>query len=876
MGEVWRARDTRLERAVAIKVLPAALADNEQLRARFEREAKTISRLNHPHICALFDIGQEDGTSYLVMELLEGESLADRLARGPLPLGDVLRYGAQIADALDRAHRAGIVHRDLKPGNVVITKTGAKLLDFGLAKAAPSPVAASPDDATEELPLTREWTVVGTCQYMAPEQLTALKADARSDIFALGAVLYEMTTGNRAFYGNTRASLIAAIVSSQPEPISAVVPTSPPALDHVVRQCLEKDPDDRWQSAHDVRSELLWIAQAGLPAAPSPALAASSRRRRSLLLAAAVVGWIGLAAASTWALLEWRRGEPARRPLRAEIVLPPELRKAAVWDGTVVISPDGRRLVSLVVLKGERQVLALRDLVDGTVRIVGGTEGATFPFWSPDSAWIGFFAEEKLKRVPAGGGTVQVLCDAPDGRGGTWGPRGDIVFAPDIQGPLMRVSAQGGEPVAVTKVASKGWTHRNPHFLPNGDRFLFSVREIDNAPVGSIAAASVDDSEIRELVSRASNPQFARGWLFFVRDRNLVAQRLDPRALAVAGPVVPIAESIDYYNARDIANFAVSPAGMLAYRQSAPRQMQLAWYDKGGRELATVGPPGPYLASRASGDGRIVAIVQPDASQSTYDIWTLEVASGQLTRATSIKSQSLTPAPSYDGAELAITSGASAEWPTSAFWIQRSAGGRPASNRLASPWSPSRSQPDLSDWSRDGKLLLGNLQEPGTGFDVVCIALDKPGKIERVVAGRFDERYPRLSPDGRSMAYESNETGVVEVFVTDFPAAAHKWQVSKSGGTNPLWSADGRAIYYQDAVVDYSAWVFRGAVHRVALLGTDRLRPGVTETVATPPEASLVAVVGDRFLMSRPASAEAPEPLRLVQNWEALLTEERR
>jgi eukaryotic-like serine/threonine-protein kinase len=511
MGEVWRGRDTRLDRSVAVKILPATFAQDEDRRARFEREAKAISSLNHPHICTLFDVGRDGETHFLVMELLEGEALADRLRKGSLPLEQVLKFGAQVSDALDAAHRQGIVHRDLKPGNVVLTKSGAKLLDFGLARTSTGlgGVSGSTEMPTEARPLTAAGTVLGTFQYMAPEQLEGAEADGRTDIFALGALLYEMATGKRAFEGKSKTSLIAAILSQQPPPISQVAPVMPPALDHVVRKCLEKDPDDRWQSARDVASELRWIAeagsQAGVPA--SLALRRKSRERVAWVLAA------GCAAAATlgfaWAIRLRGIAREAERPFYSEVVLPADAPLAGVTLGAMAFSPDGRRLAMVVIQAAPG--LAVRDLASGETKPLAGTDGATFPFWSPDSRSLAFFAEGRLKKVEATGGPVQVVCDANAGRGGSWGRDGAIVFAPDIGGPLMTVHEAGGIPSAATRTPSPNASHRNPWFLPDGRHFLFTSRERGSDPVGSIAIASLDAGDARPLVERGSNPQYADG-----------------------------------------------------------------------------------------------------------------------------------------------------------------------------------------------------------------------------------------------------------------------------------------------------------------------------------------------------------------------------
>src|SRR5262249_36604381 len=476
MGEVYRAKDTRLDRIVAIKVLPSHLSENAEIRQRFDREPKTISSLSHPHICALHDVRHQHGTDYLVMEFLEGESRADRLAKGPLPTEQALRYGIQIADALDRAHRQGIVHRDLKPGNVMLTKSGVKLVDFGLAKlAAAGPVASSlsilPTQAGANL--TQDGTILGTFQYMSPEQLEGKEAGARSDIFAFGAVLYEMATGNKAFAGKSQASLIAAILDSQPAPISTVQPMSPPALDRVVQTCLAKDPDDRWQTAHDVMLELKWIAEGGSQAGvPAPVAARRVQRERTAWIAAALFAAAALALATLYFATP-RRGD---RIVRTSILPPSKTVYRSVGEsaGPPAISPDGLTLAFTASDTPGRSQLWVRSFDAAAPRALPGTEGAMYPFWSPDSKSIGFFCSGKLKKVDAAGGPVLTICDAADGRGGTWGRDGVIVFEPHFREPLARVSASGGPVTAGTKLdeSRRETTHRFPFFLPDGKHLL--------------------------------------------------------------------------------------------------------------------------------------------------------------------------------------------------------------------------------------------------------------------------------------------------------------------------------------------------------------------------------------------------------------------
>ncbi|MGK2858868.1 MAG: protein kinase domain-containing protein, partial [Thermoanaerobaculia bacterium] len=534
MGEVFRGRDTRLGRDVAIKILPEGFAQNEQFRARFEREAKTISSLNHPNICTLFDVGHEviptsearrdllsadsspasrdrnDGPSltsemtihFLVMELIEGESLADRLQKGPLPLDQVLRYGSQVADALERAHKQGIVHRDLKPGNVMITKTGAKLLDFGLARpAAESAVVHGMTEMpTQAKPLTQEGTLLGTFQYMAPEQLEGQEADARTDIFSLGALLYEMATGKRAFEGSNRTSLIAAIVSSHPAPISSVAPMAPPALDHIVKKCLEKDPDDRWQSAHDVASELRWLSEAGSQAGVATTVTIRRKTRERLAWGANLLTAL-LAIAGTWAFLH--REKPPAPPLESSIGIPEGMRVALA--GGFAIAPDSSAVAAVINDLQAGNTLWIRPLGASQFRPLAGTEDASHPFWSPDSRQIAFFANGKLKAVTAAGGNVRVICEAPAGRGGSWGAAGTIIVAQSGISPLVKVSADGGEPKPLTKLSAGESSHRWPFFLPDGRRFVFVSFQSGGTDTGGskVMQSSIDEPEKISLITTA-------------------------------------------------------------------------------------------------------------------------------------------------------------------------------------------------------------------------------------------------------------------------------------------------------------------------------------------------------------------------------------
>ncbi|HXI01884.1 MAG TPA: protein kinase, partial [Candidatus Saccharimonadales bacterium] len=641
MGEVYRARDTRLGRDVAVKVLPQHLSANPEVRARFEREAKTISSLNHPHICTLFDVGREGDTDYLVMELVEGETLAQRLEKGALPGHEVLRLGVQIAGALERAHRAGVIHRDLKPGNVMLTKSGAKLMDFGLARATgmagPASgsgvsVATLTKSPTMAAPLTAEGTILGTFQYMAPEQLEGSEADARSDLWALGCVLYEMATGRRAFDGKSQASLIGSIMGSQPAPISQIAPLSPPGLERLVQACLAKDPAERLQSAHDIRMQLAWLAEGGSQAGVPAPVAAKRRSRARLAVMLAAAGWLVAVAAVAWIALKAPRAEG---PFFAAIAGSPSNPPAASMFGPMALSPDGTRVATVVQRDGGNMV-SVYDFGSGKTSVLESTKDAGFPFWSPDSRWIGFFAGGKLRKVEAAGGPAQPLADANAGRGGTWSRAGEIVFAPDIRGPLMKVSENGGTPTAVTRPESEEVTHRNPYFLPDGKRFLFIERRSESEAVGRLMESSIDGAAPREVLDRASNVQLSDGYLLFVRDQSLLAQRFDESTLALGGPIVPIADRIEYYNARDIGNFSATPAGMLVYRHQAVTEGSLAWIGRDGRLIETLGPREAQSREDSpalSRDLRQVALVRLESSGQTADIWLLDLATKQMRRA---------------------------------------------------------------------------------------------------------------------------------------------------------------------------------------------------------------------------------------------------
>jgi eukaryotic-like serine/threonine-protein kinase len=792
MGEVYRARDTRLERTVAVKVLPQHLSSSAEIRQRFEREAKTISQLSHPHICALYDVGREGDTEFLVMEYLEGETLSDRLGKGALPLEQTLRYGIEMADALDKAHRQGIVHRDLKPGNVMLTKSGVKLLDFGLAKAMAPP---APRGSLTALPtqqgLTQEGTILGTFQYMAPEQLEGKESDGRTDIFALGAVLYEMATGKKAFSGASQASLISAIMKEDPAPISSIQPMSPPTLDRVVRKCLAKDPEDRWQNAADLGSELRWIAEGGSQAG-APAIVVSRRKTRErlawclsgALLVVAVLLGIGYL----------RRAPAPSNILRTAINLPPR----TVLDPlntALALSPDGLKLAAAANGPDGKRQLWVRSMDGLDLQPLAGTDGATCPFWSPDSRMIGFFADRKLKKVPASGGTVLSICDAPDGRGASWGGNDVIVFAPTPFSGLSRVSASSGNPTALTEVQGPGFTHRVPHFLPDGKHLLFlSGTPRSESKDNAIYILDLDTKKVTLFARENSEGRYAEpGYLVFVRDGNLMAQPMDAAHLRITGEAVPIAEKIYFNQLRWSGDFSFSRNGLLVFETgSSEQKRQFTWFDLDGKSLGTVGEPAALRRVAVSPEGRRAAATI--VAGGNLNIWVYDLTRGVANPFTfGDGSVNYSPVWSPDGLQVAYGR------PSGGSTLVKPADGSSEPKTIASDLGSTYP----TSWSPDGRSLAVQVQELKTGgFDIWIIPVDGSRKPYPFIATPAWEGQGVFSPDGRWLAYISDESGRPELYAVPFPGPGEKRQISTGGAERqPLqpevfWSSDGRQIFY--------------------------------------------------------------------------------
>ena len=860
MGTVYRARDTRLDRDVAIKVLPVEFAGDAELRLRFEREAKTISQLNHPNICALYDVGHDDGRDYLVMEFLEGETLSQRLAKGPLELDEVLEYGTQIADALDKAHRRGVVHRDLKPSNIVLTATGAKLVDFGLAKfnTAPAPVQGFASMVTQQRPLTQEGTIVGTLQYMAPEQLEGDEADARTDIFAFGAVLYEMLTGRRAFDAKTKTSLIAAIVDRDPPSVTTLQPLTPPPLEHVIRRCLEKNPEGRWQSAYDVKSQLEWIAEAGSKAGiAAPVLRRRKNRER---LAWALHPLTALAAvALTWGVIEWRK-EPPQLILTS--VTAPSKTNFLFLHGSPHVSPDNTRLAYVAQPENGRRMLWVRPLHGVAAQPLAGTEEAMHPFWSPDSAHLGFFAAGKLKRISAAGGPPQTVCDASDGRGGTWSRDGVILFTPSIRDGIYRVPAVGGAPAAVTRLDERqDSSHRFPTFLPDGRHFIYSHQYTGEAhEKHALVLASLDGKIKRPLVTTRANGMYVSpGYLVFWRDGSLLAQRFDAEKHTLEGEPVPIAENVEYTGKFE-AIFSANNAGTLAFHQGSGSTLsRLIWVDRSGKEIGHVGAPADYHHPSLSHDGTRVAASIIDGATRRSDIWIHDLRRGTTARLTVDPADEVRPIWSPDDKIIAYSSNR-----TSAgdIFTRRSSGlGAEEPLYLNPQWSVA------TGWSAVTQTIVIQENHPGTGWDIWLYSLsDRKSRV--LLQTKFNETSAQISPNGKWLLYQSNDSNRPQIYVQDLTGDGGKWPISPERGVLPRWSSSGREIFYwtEDehliSVPVEDSQEFQAGPPQRLFKTAIRTAPGMQYDVARDAK---------RFLLNVPLQEPEVAPITLVQNWTRLL-----
>ncbi|HEY0157594.1 MAG TPA: protein kinase [Thermoanaerobaculia bacterium] len=773
MGQVYRGVDTRLDRVVAIKVLPSHLSSHPQLRERFDREARAVSSLSDPHICTLFDVGRHDGIDYLVMEHLEGESLADRLSRGPLPLDQVIRYGTDIANALSTAHRHGVVHRDLKPGNVMLTKSGAKLLDFGLARTATATVS-SPDAPTEhhDKPLTAEGTLLGTFQYMAPEQVEGREADARSDLFAFGAVLYEMVTGSRAFDGKSKASVIASILDREPPPVSSVHPATPPPLERLIRACLTKNPDDRLQSARDAALALQWIG--------SPDAAQKPRRR----VVWPVVAALALAIAAALAAYSWQRGRAVPAAAMNLALLPP--------PGFTFINATISRqnVVAFVAGTGEERALFTRRLDEPSARQLAHTNSNAYPFWSPDGKWIAYFLHDKLMKVAAAGGAPEVICKSSYGLGGAWGDDGQIVFTPGFGHPLHVVSSAGGESRPLTRLDAKRneGTHAWPVLLPDGRGILYlsvtlptEMSRIFHIPAGG--------GTPKEVIAADALVGYSAPYLLFVRGRHIYAARFDLREARVDGEPHRLGEPVHFSPEASSAFASVTPDGTLLYIPPAPEKRRIVWYGRDGRSLGVVFEGNDLDDPRVSPDGKRLLVTKTMPETGHGGVYSVDLERGVETL--------LTPPPRFgwgavwlrDGERFVFTSAK-----RSSYWDLFIQADDPQAQAVPL-WEAASDDKEAFGLSPDGRHVLVREFTNGKSYDIWLVPVDGKGPRIPLLDSPATEYSADISPDGRWLVYATVIANSPDVYVRAV-SGGRSHRVSAAGGWAPRWSRDGSEIFF--------------------------------------------------------------------------------
>jgi serine/threonine protein kinase len=868
MGEVYKARDTRLDRFVAIKVIAGPAAQEPDRLARFEREARTISALEHPNICALYDVGEADGVHFIVIQYLEGQTLADRLVRGPMPVAQVIRHGLEIADALDRAHRAGVIHRDLKPANIMLTRSGAKLLDFGLAKLheTPAPFGISSLTRLDALNVTSEGAILGTYQYMAPEQVEGRPTDPRTDIFALGAVLYEAVTGTRAFPGPSPASVIGSILKEDPPPLSGSVALVPPVFEQLVHTCLAKDPDDRWQTSADVKRQLSWMASSPRLSSDATGPVAPPSKHdtlRTWLVPALLAIALALVLPSAWR--QWT-SLPADVPAARFTVFPPgdatfAAPIAQVPSTQFAVSPDGHYVVFVATAPGGRPALWLRqiDAVEPT-RILD-TEDASYPFWSPDSKSIAFFSRNQLQRVDRASGSVQTICDVgADPRGGTWNRQNVIVFARDTASGLSRVNANGGAAEPLLNLRADENSYRWPWFLDDDRRFLFHVRAKNGR---SILLGSLDSSETTVVMADAPYAGvYASGYLLTVRDGTLLAYPFDGRS-PITGDGIPIASNVGGSTSLR-ASFSASPAGVLAFAGPLLTPSRLEWFDRKGTSLGiATNAVADYVNFRLSPDDRRIAVTQVDQKQNTTDIWIVDVDRRLPERFTDHAGTDTSPVWSPDSLRI--------------FFRSDRAGGsfpfvRPAD--LGAPESQIAQVETvfLTDVSTDGKLLAYHSSTAATGsYDVGILPLAAGATPQPVTGSKHTEIGGVFSPDRRWFAYSSDSSGEMQVYVAPY-AGGRGIRLSTNGGSEPRWCCDGKELFYLAADRHIMSVAMTGDAPLTSparpepRFQTSALFPGSTFRMNYD-----VTHDGRRFLVNNPVQGAGQSPITVVINWAARL-----
>ena len=880
MGEVYRARDTRLDRTVAIKILSPEFALDPDRRARFEREARVVAALNHPHICALLDVGEtpdsstEGSLQFFVMEYLDGHTLAERLLRGPLPTAELIQCSIELADALDHAHRRGLVHRDLKPSNVMLTPSGAKLLDFGLSKAQSSEEALAYSTLSPgEVPLTTVGAVLGTYPYMSPEQLSGREVDARSDVFALGALVYEMATGRRAFHGTTAATVMGAVLHSDPPPVSTLQPLAPSGLDRVISRCLAKDPDNRWQTVRDLLLEFKWIAESKAEARVTET--APTQQKRPSWAARLTVGTLVtlLALVLAYGLTYLQRSPASESVQRLSLLPPPGINMAALDNGGgAVISPDGERVAFVGIDADGKKFLWVRRLELLDAQQLRASEGAEYPFWSPDSRSIAFFAQGKLKSIAADGGPSLILCDSgPQPRGGAWNDEGTIVFSTDAGEQWYRVDSAGG---VATRLAIDRPNGENywPSFLPDGRHFIYFGRP--QKP--GIYVASLESNEATpllagEYVGVAYAPP---GYLLTLAgpsrsstDRALVARPFDAARLQITGEPFVLAEHVAYQTLSSRAAFSVSGNGRAIYESQRVPATELRWFDRAGTYLATLADTPGYLRPSLSPDGRTVAAELQDTKTGATDIWLIETMRGVASRLSIDPASEWMPVWSPDGTHLTFVSPRG----TAPALYQQDTRKAGVGELLLKTTRVLHSE----DWSADGRFIAYALLDPKTQWDVWTLKMStgtgtpQPMEPKPFLQTEFNEFSSQFSPDGNWMAYVSDESGTLDVYVRAFPSSDNRWRISNNGGSQPRWRHDGKELFY----VAHDGTLMAVEIAKGATFAASVPRPlfktRITDTGISGMSYS-VAIDGQRFLIHTITDDRPTWTTTVLLNWLAL------
>jgi len=872
MGEVWRATDTKLKREVAIKVLPAEFTADPERLARFEREAQLLAQLQHPNIASIYGLEESDGTRALVLELVEGPTLAERLEAGPLSLEESLTIARQILEALEEAHEKGIVHRDLKPQNIKAPVEGkVKVLDFGLAKAMdPVGTASGPSSRLAQSPTltlgaTVQGMILGTAAYMAPEQARGTAVDRRADLWSFGVVLYEMLTRRMVFAAETVPDTLAAVLTREID-FTALPEATPPEIRRLLRRCLARKAKSRLHHASDARividEVLAGTTGDEMPRSAGPAVpvvvAPPAPRLWPLRASLAALALTTLALGGFVAL-----DRPAPPKVVRASILPPA--KAAFYlestrPGPIALSPDGRHVAFTLRGADGRRALWVRAVDALEARELPATENAHYPFWSPDSKQIGFFTDSQLRKIALAGGPPVTLARADLGKGGSWSPRDLVVFAPSATGPVMVVPAAGGEAKPLTTLVKESGdsSHRHPRFLPDGEHFLFVARKAKGA---EIRIGSLSGGPPVTLLAADSNAEYASGRLLFVRASTLMAQPFDAGTRRLSGEAVPIVEGVLTLPGALVGVFTASAEGSLAYQTgSSTSNVRLVWRDREGKELGALGEPTPQRYPRISPDGRSVAVHIPDPESGAPDIWIYDVRRDLRSRFTFDPAADQTPQWSPDGQSLAF--GSAREGSNVALWTAPVAGTQPPRKVAAGPR-------DLSPngWSPDGERIVATAFGGSMPTDIVVVPA-AGGDPSPLVAAEFNETNAALSPDGRWIAYQSNETGRDEVYVTSFPVPGRKWQVSQGEGTTPAWRGDSREVYYRDGRGLYAAEVDGGKP--VLEVGAVRRLFDMPGNFA-PARQYDVTPDGKRFLVAEPIDTSDASVVTLVLNWNAEL-----